>query len=216
MTHVFAPGCALLLYKPALADAILTWLTDRSLVSGPHLTCCRHDPHLARGTVVVNLCPGCDRRYRWLYEGITTVSLWEVLADSDFAFPDHIGVEMTIHDACPTRKRPAVHDAVRTLLRRMNIAVIEPTATRGRATCCGDTFYGALPTDKLLRQMERRAAGMPRDEVVVYCVSCIKSMANGGRQPRHLVDLLFGEETIPGVVDPDRWHAELDAAIAAH
>ena len=52
--------------------------------------------------------------------------------------------------------------------------------------------------------------------MVVYCVSCIKSMHNGGKKPGYLVDLLFGEETVPGMSDPQRWHAELDASASEH
>jgi hypothetical protein len=33
---------------------------------------------------------------------------------------------------------------------------------------------------------------------------------------RYLVDLLFAEETVPGVYEPDAWHGELDEFIAAH
>jgi hypothetical protein len=39
---------------------------------------------------------------------------------------------------------------------------------------------------------------------------------NGGKRPRYLVDLLFGEETVPGVCDPDAWLAQVDAFIEEH
>ena len=39
---------------------------------------------------------------------------------------------------------------------------------------------------------------MPAEDVVVYCVSCAKAMFIGGKRPRYLVDLLFGEATVPG------------------
>jgi len=57
---------------------------------------------------------------------------------------------------------------------------------------------------------------MPREDVVVYCVSCVKAMHIGGKRPRYLVDLLFGEETGPGVFEPVAWHAQLDEFIEAH
>jgi len=57
---------------------------------------------------------------------------------------------------------------------------------------------------------------MPFDEVVVYCVSCIKSVFIGGKNPRYLVDLLFENETVPKTYDPDEWHKELDDYIEKH
>lgn len=217
LKHVFAPGCALMLYKPHLAERILGELSRVDPVPSLHLTCCRHEPHLAPGTVVVNTCAGCDRRFRGLYEGVSTISLWEVLARSaTFEFPDYRGAEMAVHDACPTKSEERVHAAVRALLRKMNITVVEPHATRGHAVCCGDSFYGELDAHQVTALMTRRAGSMPRKDVVVYCVSCVKAMHIGGKRPRYLVDLLFSEDTEPGVFEPSEWHRELDAYIAAH
>jgi Fe-S oxidoreductase len=117
---------------------------------------------------------------------------------------------------CPTRTEARVHDAVRTLVARMNIVVVEPQHTRTHAVCCGDSFFGLVTDAEIKEQMARRAGEMPRRDVVVYCVSCVKSMHIGGRSPRYLVDLLFGEATSAGTFEPAAWHAELDAFIAAH
>ncbi len=212
MGQVFAPGCALMIHKPELAERLQAWLG-----LDEHLTCCHHDPKLPAGTEVINVCPGCDRRYREDYPGVTTVSLWEVLAASDaFPFPDYGGAEMALLDACPTRTQARVHEAVRTLLARMNIRVVEPRNTRERGTCCGDSAYGQVPVEKVKELMARRAGEMPREDVVVYCVSCVKSMHLGGRKPRHLVDLLFVEATPAGVCEPEAWHAQIDAFISEH
>ena len=182
-----------------------------------HHICCRHDPGLAAGTQVINVCAGCDRRFRELYWGITTVSLWEVLAkDGEFPFPDYGGAPMAILDACPTRTEARVHDAVRALLAKMNITVCEPVHTREKGTCCGDSFYGVLPIHGVKEQMRRRALEMPGDDVAVYCVSCVKAMHIGGKRPRHLVDLLFGEETAVGTWEPELWHRELQDYIDRH
>jgi len=217
MTSVYAPGCALVLYKPHLAEKVLSHLASADSAMREHLTCCHHEPGLEAGSVVINTCAGCDRRYRELYEGVSTTSLWEVLAQSsDFDFPDYGGTEMAIHDACPTRGEDRVHVAVRRLLERMNVVVVEPRSTRGNAVCCGDSFYGELPDDRVKNLMTRRADSMPREDVVVYCVSCIKAMHIGGKRPRYLVDLLFAEDTIPGVVEPREWHSQLQEFIDAH
>ena len=216
MSQVFAPGCALMIYKPELGARLLEGLNRGGRSVPEHLTCCRHEPGLPAGTEIINVCAGCDRRYRELYPGISTVSLWEVLADSDFPFPDYGGAAMAILDACPTRTETRVHDAVRTLLARMNIAVVEPRLTRTRGTCCGDSFYGTLPVEDVKAQMRRRAGEMPCEDVVVYCVSCCKAMHIGGKRPRYLVDLLFGEETVIGTFEPDAWHGEVQAFIDSH
>jgi len=217
MRHVYAPGCAFLIYKPELANKVLEFL-NRDLGDIPeHLICCRHEPKLENGTQVINTCAGCDRRYRELYPGISTISLWEILAESkSFSFPDYKGMEMTVHDACPTRTQERVHAAIRKLLEKMNITIVEPENTRTKATCCGDSFYGKLPAKLVKEQMKNRTNEMPCEDVVVYCVSCIKAIHIGGKRPRYIVDLLFGEKTGIGTCEPDEWHEELQKFIDAH
>jgi len=217
MKKVFAPGCALMIYKPELGKKVLEFFNNDLGNIQEHLTCCRHEPNLEKGTEIINTCAGCDRRYRQLYEGITTISLWEVLAESKtFPFPDYKGKEMAILDACPTRDQERVHNAVRILLEKMNINIVEPEKTKTKGTCCGDSFYGVLPIEQVKEQMKKRASEMPVEDVAVYCVSCCKSMHIGGKKPRYLIDLLFGEDTIPGTYEPDLWHAEIDKFISEH
>ena len=217
MKQVYAPGCALMIYKPELAEKVLKFLNKDSSGISEYLICCRHEPNLESGTQVINTCAGCDRRYRELYKGISTVSLWEILAESNtFVFPDYQGMEMSIHDACPTRTEERVHSAIRKLLARMNIKIIEPKNTRTKAICCGDSFYGKLPVEQVKEQMKKRSDEMPCDNVVVYCVSCIKAMHIGGKKPRYIVDLLFGESTGIGTFEPEAWHDELQKFIDEH
>lgn len=214
---VFAPGCALMLYKPELAERLHKLLAKNLGPIDRYDICCRKEPPFAEPTEVINICPGCDKRFRLNYANSATVSLWEILAQTDvFPFPDYHGQTMSIIDACPTRDQPRVHEAIRAILRKMNIRVVEPKRTRTHGTCCGDTFFGELPTDEVKRLMKKRASEMPVENVAVYCVSCTKSVFIGGKKPHYVIDLLFNEETVPKTFEPDEWHRELDVYIDAH
>ena len=213
----FAPGCALMLYKPELAEKLHHILSENIGQMDILLTCCKHDPQLTTETKIINVCPGCDKRFGKDYNNVSTISLWEILAENNFfTFPDYHGKPMSIIDACPTRDQEGVHVAIRTLLNKMNITLVEPKNTMTKSTCCGDSFYGIIPTDKLKAQMKKRTSEMPLDDVVVYCISCIKSVFIGGKKPHHLVDLLFNEETLPQTYEPDDWHKQLDDYIEVH
>jgi hypothetical protein len=216
MKYVYAPGCALMIYKPELTQMVHETLNrvlgDMELLD----ICCQNHPEIPVGTTVINTCPGCDRRYRQNYEKSSTTSLWEVLSESDFQFPDYGGEKMSILDACPTRDQSRVHDAVRDLLVKMNIRVIEPEKTREKGTCCGDSCYGRLQVEDVKDAMSRRASEMPVNNVVGYCVSCSKSMHIGGKKARYLVDLLFCEETDPKTFEPEEWHRQLEDYQKSH
>lgn len=215
--QIFAPGCGLMLYKPESAQRLHTLLNDSLGPMDMLSICCHHDPQFQFPTEVINICPGCDKRFRNDYVNSSTISLWEILAQSNsFPFPDYESMRMSILDACPTRDQELVHKAVRTLLKKMNIELVEPKNTGTKSICCGDSLYGAVPVDKVKEQMAKRAGEMPEEDVAVYCVSCIKSMHIGGKRPRHLVDLLLGQETVPGNFEPDQWHQELDEYIEKH
>lgn len=217
MVTVYSPGCALLLYKPHLADKILVALRQIYPDIRMHRTCCHHNPSLPERSLIVNTCPGCNRRFNKLYEGISTVSLWEVLdRQSKFPFPDHSGLTVTLLDACPVRKAGHVHQAVRSVLSRMNIRINEEKHSRQSSKCCGDSFYGHIPKEQVMEKMKERAGEMPEQQVAVYCVSCVKSMSIGGKTPRYLPDLLYSEETSPGECDPNIWHDEVDRFISTH
>jgi len=213
----FNPGCALCIYKPDMEARILTHLRKRYPDIAPHKICCRHDPKITGEALILNVCAGCDRRFRSLYPGIRTISLWEVLDQADdFPYPDYKGQTISIHDACPVRDRPAVHDAIRSLLRKMNFNIVEAKRNRQKAPCCGDDFYPDLPLPEVHAKMKSRAEEMPTEEVAVYCVSCIKAMHIGGKTPRYMIDLLFGEPTTPDVYDTVEWHKQLQDYIDAH
>ena len=217
MKRVFAPGCALMLYKPDLADRVYKILNQEFGDIEVLSTCCKHEPNPDTPLEVINICPGCDKRYGNDYKHISTISLWEILADSDFFhFPDYHGQKMTILDACPTRDKAKVHSAIRKIIGKMNIVLTEPKNTRTKSTCCGDSFYGLIPVDDVKKQMTKRAAEMPLDDVVVYCISCIKSVYIGSKSPRYLIDLLFDDKTVPKTFEPDEWHKELSEYIEKH
>ena len=146
MTKIyFNPGCALSIYKPEMENRILVFLNENYGEVELHKICCRHDPQLEADSLIINVCAGCDRRFQSLYEGITTISLWEILDGlNTFQFPDYKGLKMSVHDACPVRNKPQVHQAVRSLLGKMNIDVLETEFNGTRSICCGDDLYPKL------------------------------------------------------------------------
>jgi Fe-S oxidoreductase len=161
MKNIFAPGCALMIYKPQLAEKIHNLLNEHIGLMDRLDICCRHQPLLEADTQVINICPGCDRRYR-NYDSAskrhTTISLWEVLAKNGFfPFPDYHGQPMTILDACPTQSQTQVHQAIRALLHQMNIQLIEPAKTGIQGTCCGDSFWGILSPGDVKEKMRERS-----------------------------------------------------------
>ena len=213
----FNPGCAVQIYKPEAAQKIFAFLKQQNPDVSFHEICCHFHPQVPEDSQIINACAGCDRRFRTLYEGISTKSLWEMLAEADdFPFPDYQGAPITIHDPCPLRKRPDAHQAVRHLLTKMNFQIIEAAHHGTNSECCGDSSYPDLPVDQIHANMRKRADTMPVEDVCVYCVSCINAIHTGGKTPRYLLDLLLAEATTPLPYDIASWHDHLGAYRLAH
>jgi Fe-S oxidoreductase len=130
--------------------------------------------------------------------------------------PAYDGLRLSVHDSCSFRKKPQVHAAVRSLLEKMRIEVVESAHAGARSICCGDNFYGHIPNEEVVAFQIKRAAQMPCQDVAVYCVSCIKSMSVGGKTPHHMMDLVLGEPTDPQETRLDVYHRALDAYIEEH
>ena len=205
---IFAPGCALMIYKPELAYRIHSLLNENLGDVDILLTCCQHEPNLPENSKVINVCPGCDMRFGKNYRGVSTISFWEAINENRRS--------MSIIDACPTRDEDRVQDSIRDLLLKMNITLVEPKNTRKESTCCGDVYYGSMPTAKVKGLMTEKAMEMPANDIVVHCVSCIIAVLNGGKNPQYIADLIFNEETHSNNIDLDQWHKELKEFIEAH
>ena len=191
---LFAPGCALREYKPELINRMAAFLTERGIVSGVFLTCCKADHAVQEPVTLITCCPGCEHMFRTRYPEATTISLWKVLLDTDFPFPDYGHEVMSIHDSCHSRSRNSseMQSAVRALCGRMKIDLTEPEHTLDDARCCG----GCAADPEVRRAMARaRAEEFPADNVVVYCTGCTRSLSVTRVHPRHILDLLYGEAT---------------------
>ena len=194
MKTVFAPGCALNKYKPELISEITRFLTDASIIDGVYLTCCKSEETIEGDVTLIVCCPGCSHKFETRYPNARILSLWKVLLETDFPFPDYQGERMSIHDSCHARQRNSseMQDSARLLCRKMNIEPVEPENTRDEAGCCGGS---AADYETRKAMAMRRAAEFSEKNVVVYCTGCTRSFSITDVAPRHLLDLLFGEAT---------------------
>lgn len=213
----FNPGCALCVHNPDAPLKVLELLEEHFGDVKLHSICCHHDPQLPEGATIINNCAGCDRRFRTLYEGINTISIWEVLDEiEDLPLPQYEGMQISVHDSCSYRPKPNVHRAVRSLLNKMGIEVIDSEFSKSKSICCGDNLFGRVPIEEVHEFQKKRAAQMPCDDVAVYCISCVKAITIGGKKAHHMVDLLLGEETDPKELDLAKYHEAVGDYIKEH
>lgn len=194
MNRLFAPGCALKKYKPHLINKIKNFLLENKIINGEYEPCCKELLDFKEETILINCCPGCSHVFEAKFSNVRPVSLWKILLDTGFPFPDYHGGKMTIHDSCHARHRNSreMQTASRELCRRMNINLVEPPDNFDEAKCCGGSVKDYEARKKTALD---RAKDFPEKNVVVYCTGCVRSFSLTDVRPRHLLDLLFNEAT---------------------
>lgn len=103
-------------------------------------------------------------------------------------------IQTRIHDACHARGRNSseMQESVRKLCSKMNISLIEPSLTKDESPCCG----GCAKNIETRKQMAfNRCESLPLDDVVLYCIGCVRSFSVTKATPHHMLDLIYNEPT---------------------
>jgi len=209
---VFFPGCTLPGTRPSV-----TWQTYQRLrrefpALGMVLACCAKPSHdlgrtghfrqvfgevlsrLAAGGVktVLTACPNCTKIFRGYGEGMAVKTVYEVLHRPGLkGVPAADGREVSVHDPCPLRYDPEVHEAVRGLLSEMGYAEVAMPHRKETAICCGEGgSVGCVEPALSGRWVERRRLEAGGRRLVTYCAGCAGNL--GQATPTvHVLDLLF-------------------------
>ena len=169
----------------------------------------------APGDEIYSLCHNCNNIIEETHPGVEVHSLWELLdGDEAFPLPDYTGLSVTVQDCWRARDRKEEQDAVRSLLKKMNVVFQEAAENREQTEFCGVSLYrpqpprnpklapkhyveGAvgkfLPHTKEEQEqlMGEYCAGFQTETVVCYCHYCLEGLRLGAVDALHMADLLF-------------------------
>lgn len=213
MAVYYYPSCKFTAFSPETSKRIADYLARRF-----HMTiqgCCREThKSMTEDDIAVCVCNTCAAICS--EDSMAQVkSLWEILMDDDaFPFPNLHHESMTLQDCWRCYDRRAKQDAVRSILHRMNVTIVELDENYEKTKFCGMSTYQPLvkanaqfapkrfvehaqgmfipkteEEQKLL--MEEHCSKIQTEKVVCYCVPCTKGIRAGGKQAIHLLDLLF-------------------------
>lgn len=171
-----------------------------------------------RNTTMISICHNCTAIFQESQPEVEVVSLWEFILDNDpdFPFPDFKGERMTLQDCWRSYDNRKEQEAVRTLLRKMYIDIVELEDNREKTQFCGVSIYRPAPSRNLKMAPKRfveNASGLflphsqeeqqslmeeyckqyKTEKVVAYCHYCTEGLRTGGQMNFHLAELLFNE-----------------------
>ena len=219
MARVFLSSCKNKAFYPEASAKLKDYLIDGGYID-EYAGCCKpggpKHRDLEPGADAIVLCHTCHAIVEE-HEPVATVTpVFDIiLNDPAFPFPDYGGEAITVQDCWRARGRHDIHDAVRALLRKMNMEPVELEENRDESRFCGLTLlnklpaqmaelapkrYGSLepglfeprPLDEQMRMMQEQVSRIATPRVVSYCFACDGGLQRGGADSVALLDLLFG------------------------
>ncbi len=210
MEYVYFPACRYTALSARNSMNIQIYL--RQIHHMQICGCCTADyPVLTADTAAVTICPTCTAILREQAPQAAVLSIWEfLLEDLSFPWPDYKGKELMVQDCWRSRDDRACQEAVRAVLKRMNIVPIEMEDNFEKTKFCGISLLcpptkeearlapeltAHWPEEKYKTREERIAAmqdygrGLDAKEIVCYCNECMEGIRLAGKKGVHLMDL---------------------------
>jgi Fe-S oxidoreductase len=210
--RLFFPGCALPALSPRNTLAAYEILRGLDPTTGVLLYCCgapsamlgrQEDLERTLAEIgrmagelgaeeLITACPDCAETLASGLPELRVVSLWERLADSWEPPRRREPLKVAIHDACKSRERGSLHEAVRRLAESAG-AVVEQGERESRETrCCGLGGMADAVDPALAGRIAARSASESPLPLVTYCAGCRWALAETGKPALHLLELLLG------------------------
>ena len=214
MAYVYIPSCKFTEFSPKASELLVRYMRGR--YEAAVMGCCRSGHrNLERSDIAVTVCNTCQA-IAAEDSPARVMSIFELIAsDKEFPLPDMKGETMALQDCWRSCGCLAQHDAVRTILKRMDVDVVELPQNRDQSRFCGTTLLVGQPPenaqlapkrfgtdaagmftpcapDEQRRRMREHCAKIGPEKVVCYCVPCTKGIRLGGKHGIHLAELVLG------------------------
>lgn len=209
METIFFPSCNFTKASPKTAIKLRNYFKERMPVAG----CCFYDKkEYTQEDVGLVLCQACRQQ---IEPKIKVKTIWEYFdEDETFPLPNYNHMTMGFQDCFRDKEYPEVHQAVRNLIKKMNIDLVEIEDNKEKSVFCGtlhftpkrqkniellkqypDTKISKLPEEIQIQLMAEQVEKFPKDiHIITDCNRCTKGIKMGGGKAIHLLELIMGED----------------------
>lgn len=200
MADIFFPSCkAKSAYKES-SEKLAKYIKNKFDVDP--IGCCKvNNPKLTSEDTAIILCINCARVIEANADFDHIEFVWEIIdKDENFVFPDYHGIKMTLQDCHIVKGRRNVQDSVRSLMKKMNIEVVELEKNREEAeNCASREIVGyhrecAMTKEEQIEYFTKRYENVQTNIVVSYCKYCNEGVNISDKKGIHILELLFPNE----------------------
>lgn len=213
--YAFYPGCQLGACRPAYVLETYEFL-KQEYDAGVILGCCGAPAYWAGDETrlysnierirkswtelgkpaLVLACATCDSLFKLFLPEVSTVSLYELLAESDRIMPRRSFAEATVFDPCAARDNRQMQSAIRALAGKAEISLEE---LREPNRCCGYGGHIKVANHQLYQEITRNRANAGEKPYIVYCANCLEVFRSLGKESVHILDIALGLDSVPAI-----------------
>ena len=219
MTRIFFPGCKVRARYPEASKWLMEQVLERGYADEKTGCCRKSHQSLTPGDTAVCICVNCMAMIDEDADNGSMESVWQLIdADPDFPLPSYAGRVMGVQDCGRAYDRTEVQDAVRSIMRKMGIEIVELPDAREASRFCGASFLKAAPEqeatfapkryvedaavrgvyvphepDEIHALLVEHAAAIDPEEVCCYCTACDAGLEEGGKRAVNIIELVSGE-----------------------
>lgn len=214
MPYVFFPSCKAKADYPAASALLQEYIAERYGVAP--IGCCRvHHKKLTSADTGLVVCNNCAAILEESSQAGNIEFVWNLIDnDTSFPFPDYHNQAMTVQDCWVAVEKKALQDTIRSLLRKMNIHIVELADNYDRTRFCGvnllakcnpsnaklaprryviegsHMFTPCEPEEQRAR-FQNHCKQITTERVACYCKFCTDAINMGGKKGTHILELLF-------------------------
>jgi len=143
---------------------------------------------------VLVACPNCYKVFVRHGTGLSTKTIYEVLAEDGTEGKGGVPDKVTIHDPCAVRFEVGIHESVRKLIGKQGYAVEEMAHSGRRTLCCGEGgAVGAIVPGLAANWGRLRQEEGAGRKIITYCAGCANKLSRLAPTV-HVLDTLWGGE----------------------
>ncbi|MFQ6794292.1 hypothetical protein [Thomasclavelia sp.] len=195
MANIFFPSCKAKASYPQASKQLAKYIENKYAIDP--IGCCKvNHKKLTKDDTAILVCLNCARVIEKNGDFDHLEFIWDIIdQDETFNFPNYHQQRMTIQDCHLVSNRPKLKQTIRSLLKKMNIQVVE--YDMGENHHCPSYEIVGYHLDHKLNEEEKKQYfskqydNIDTDIIVSYCKYCNDGVNYSHKTGKHILELLF-------------------------
>lgn len=144
--------------------------------------------------IIILACSTCYHIFNKYLPEIQIITLWEIINKKGLVKDRKRYKKLVVHDSCTARDYSNIYDSIRSIMKTLEVEIIEPKYTKEHTQCCGYGGFSYFANKEFSEKAIKERIALEDEDYLVYCAMCRDLFASKGKKTLHILDLIFGED----------------------